>query len=126
MTAFVPSTSLNSLSVAELHFKLNMRSIASSRVVYGLQSLQSGLFGAGALHPLKVIAFCVFCLLGWRLWRFTIRPYMEPQAPKELPYWIPCECIGDARYICILTSLHIVLGTHYFTPSRLKALTVVN
>jgi len=29
-------------------------------------------------------------LLCWRLWRFTIMPVMNPSAPKELPYWIPC------------------------------------
>lgn len=28
----------------------------------------------------------------WRLWRFTIRPHLRPDEPKELPYWIPCEC----------------------------------
>ncbi|KAF7908167.1 uncharacterized protein EAF01_003922 [Botrytis porri] len=28
-------------------------------------------------------------LLSWRLWRFTIRPYLRPQDPVELPYWIP-------------------------------------
>lgn len=31
------------------------------------------------------------CLLVWRLWRFTVRPYLRPHDPKELPYWIPCE-----------------------------------
>jgi hypothetical protein len=29
-------------------------------------------------------------LLSWRLWRFTIRPRLHPDEPKELPYWIPC------------------------------------
>ncbi|CAD6574398.1 MAG: hypothetical protein ASARMPRED_006688 [Alectoria sarmentosa] len=28
-------------------------------------------------------------LLMWRLWSFTIRPYLKPEDPKELPYWIP-------------------------------------
>ncbi|KAL8862408.1 MAG: hypothetical protein Q9178_001417 [Gyalolechia marmorata] len=28
-------------------------------------------------------------LLSWRLWRFTITPWLHPDDPKELPYWIP-------------------------------------
>ncbi|KAL8851305.1 MAG: hypothetical protein Q9221_003750 [Calogaya cf. arnoldii] len=28
-------------------------------------------------------------LLSWRLWRFTITPWLYPNDPKELPYWIP-------------------------------------
>lgn len=28
-------------------------------------------------------------LLLWRLWRFTITPWLYPNDPKELPYWIP-------------------------------------
>ncbi|KAI0409838.1 cytochrome P450 [Xylaria palmicola] len=32
----------------------------------------------------------VFCLwLGWRLWRFTIRPTLWPDEPRVLPYWFP-------------------------------------
>ncbi|KAL7791987.1 cytochrome P450 [Trichoderma ceciliae] len=27
--------------------------------------------------------------LLWRLWRFTVLPWMYPDDPKELPYWIP-------------------------------------
>ena len=67
--------------------------IASPQVAFRLKLLHDGLPN-GALSPsLTVLAFCVFSLLGWRLWKFTIRPYMRPQAPKELPYWIPCESI---------------------------------
>lgn len=29
--------------------------------------------------------------MSWRLWKFTIQPYLRPEAPKELPYWIPCK-----------------------------------
>lgn len=28
--------------------------------------------------------------LGWRIWRFTLLPIIEPQLPKEYPYLIPC------------------------------------
>ena len=32
----------------------------------------------------------VFVLyLCWRLWSFTIRPYLRPDDPQTLPYWIP-------------------------------------
>lgn len=29
-------------------------------------------------------------LLLWRLWRFTVYPWIHPSDAKELPYWIPC------------------------------------
>ncbi|KAI2469099.1 cytochrome P450 [Annulohypoxylon bovei var. microspora] len=28
-------------------------------------------------------------LLLWRVWRFTITPFLYPDDPKELPYWVP-------------------------------------
>ncbi|KAL4918995.1 cytochrome P450 [Aspergillus aurantiobrunneus] len=40
---------------------------------------------------LSMIPGCaVLCILAWRLWRFTIRPLLHPDEPKEVPYWIPC------------------------------------
>ena len=30
-------------------------------------------------------------LLLWRLWRFTVVPFLQPLEPKEIPYWIPCK-----------------------------------
>ncbi|KAF1951248.1 cytochrome P450 [Byssothecium circinans] len=38
------------------------------------------------LYP--VLAVACF-LLAFRIWRFTIRPWLHPQEPRELPYWIP-------------------------------------
>lgn len=32
---------------------------------------------------------CFVIWLSWRIWRFTIRPWLEPRQPKELPYIIP-------------------------------------
>lgn len=29
--------------------------------------------------------------VGWRVWRFTITPFLRPNKVKELPYWIPCK-----------------------------------
>lgn len=46
----------------------------------------------------------------WRLWKFTIQPYLRPEAPKELPYWIPCKFkLLVKRFE--LTSIIIVLGS---------------
>lgn len=25
----------------------------------------------------------------FRTWKFTIRPYLHPDEPRELPYWLP-------------------------------------
>ncbi|OTA54021.1 cytochrome P450 [Hypoxylon sp. EC38] len=30
-----------------------------------------------------------FLLLVWRLWTFTLKPWLWPSMPKEMPYWIP-------------------------------------
>ncbi|KAL5337981.1 putative cytochrome P450 [Aspergillus crustosus] len=32
----------------------------------------------------------VLFYLTWRLWRFTIRPSLYPDEPKEVPYLVPC------------------------------------
>jgi hypothetical protein len=47
----------------------------------------SSLVGNAAIRALFT---ALSLLLSWRLWRFTIRPRLHPQEPKELPYWIPC------------------------------------
>ena len=32
-------------------------------------------------------------LLTWRLYRFTVLPALwASDEPRELPYWIPCQC----------------------------------
>ncbi|KAI8944156.1 cytochrome P450 [Xylaria longipes] len=36
---------------------------------------------------LVAVAFLAYFL--WRLWKFTLRPWLWPQYPVELPYWIP-------------------------------------
>ena len=30
-------------------------------------------------------------VLVWRFWKFSLKPALHPEDPKELPYWIPCE-----------------------------------
>ncbi|KAL3475751.1 putative cytochrome P450 [Aspergillus californicus] len=39
----------------------------------------------------------VLFILTWRLWRFTIRPFLHPDEPKEVPYWIPCIKQSNSR-----------------------------
>ncbi|OTB08911.1 hypothetical protein M426DRAFT_70836 [Hypoxylon sp. CI-4A] len=34
------------------------------------------------------------CLLIWRLWMFSVKPWLQPQSPKELPYWIPWHTVA--------------------------------
>lgn len=41
-------------------------------------------------RPDLAIGFALaLCLVGWRVWRFSILPLVAPDDPKELPYWIP-------------------------------------
>ena len=37
------------------------------------------------------LAFLGLFLLSWRLWTFVIRPWLNPDEPKEIPYWTPCK-----------------------------------
>ena len=34
-------------------------------------------------------------LFLWRIWRFTLAPFLWPHEPKPLPYWVPL--IGRLR-----------------------------
>lgn len=45
----------------------------------------------GYLVSLTVTACLLLALFSWRYWRFTIVPFLHPELPKELPYWIPCR-----------------------------------
>lgn len=47
---------------------------------------------SGLLSPWRVYLVPILALLVWRLWRFTVIPWLRPDEPKELPYWIPCKC----------------------------------
>lgn len=33
----------------------------------------------------------IVTLLIWRLWKFTVRPWLHPDEPIELPCWLPCK-----------------------------------
>ncbi|KAE8350519.1 cytochrome P450 [Aspergillus coremiiformis] len=48
--------------------------------------------GAREHLPLVAVGIAsVLTLIFWRIWRFTIVPFLEPDDPRELPYWIPCH-----------------------------------
>ncbi len=41
----------------------------------------------GTLVPVTLGLF----LLLWRVWTFTVLPWLHPDEPEQIPYWIPCE-----------------------------------
>ena len=38
-----------------------------------------------------LLLIALFCYVVWRFWTFTLKPYLHPDFPRELPYWIPCK-----------------------------------
>ena len=47
-------------------------------------------FALPLLPPLLALS-AILALLSWRIWKFTIIPWVYPDDPKEIPYWIPSE-----------------------------------
>ena len=43
------------------------------------------------LYMMQLVALVGGSLLLWRLWKYTVLPFLKPEEPKRLPYWIPCE-----------------------------------
>ena len=43
------------------------------------------------LQYLSALCILSTCLLLWRIWAFTVLPALQPDEPKELPYWVPCK-----------------------------------
>ncbi|KAK3332571.1 cytochrome P450 [Cercophora scortea] len=35
------------------------------------------------------VVYTIFTIVGWRLWIFTIKPWLRPDEPRDVPYWIP-------------------------------------
>lgn len=60
----------------------------------------------------KVLGALFITLLSWRLWKFTIRPQLYPNEPKELPYWIPF--IGHALSVLRDFNDTITRGVQHF------------
>ena len=54
--------------------------------------------GAQTIWPaaacLLALVSCV--LFTWRVWSFTVRPWLHPNDPKELPYWVPCKFLPSS------------------------------
>lgn len=38
------------------------------------------------------ILYVFIGLLGWRIWQFSVVPWLRPKEPKELPYLVPGTC----------------------------------
>ncbi|PYH86451.1 cytochrome P450 [Aspergillus uvarum CBS 121591] len=55
------------------------------------------------LSLLHLVESGVVLLVIWRLWRFTVRPLLNPDSPREVPYWIPSDkdCKGSGEPIAI-------------------------
>ncbi|CAI6285269.1 unnamed protein product [Periconia digitata] len=70
------------------------------------------------LHSLaiRLVFTALSLLLSWRFWRFSIRPRLNPDEPKELPSWIPF--IGHAFSFFSSFNGAINKGKVYFAPSR--------
>jgi hypothetical protein len=52
---------------------------------------QWALLPAIQLFSLTILAGTIILWLGWRAWKFTIVPKLNPLEPRLLPYWNPCE-----------------------------------
>ncbi|KAL8783070.1 MAG: hypothetical protein Q9213_004882 [Squamulea squamosa] len=62
------------------------------------------------------VATALSTLVIWRLWRFTISPWLHPQDPRELPYWIPV--LGHARAFLSNQDKLLSYGRNYFENTR--------
>lgn len=63
----------------------------------------------------KIVGALVFALLTWRTWKLTLRPFLHPDEPKDLPYWLPF--IGHALSILRGFNTTVNRGVHYFQHS---------
>ena len=62
------------------------------------------------------LSLCLGALLTWRLWRFTITPWLHPDEPVEVPYWTPF--LGHARAFLSNQDALLSYGREYFKNSR--------
>ncbi|PYI31587.1 cytochrome P450 [Aspergillus indologenus CBS 114.80] len=49
------------------------------------------------LSLLHLVGGGVVLLVIWRLWRFTVRPLLSPDSPREVPYLIPSHAVSMLR-----------------------------
>ena len=52
--------------------------------------------GIGLLTVAYIFVGCLVPLMIWRIWTFTIKPFLRPEEPKEFPYWVPCGLLKKA------------------------------
>ncbi len=86
---------LDAVSMAEV-IVLDAVSSAEDLVSDAVANAEGVIMGATGARTIWPAAACllaaVSCILfTWRVWSFTIRPWLHPREPKELPYWIPCK-----------------------------------
>lgn len=62
----------------------------------------------GSYAVFDIAAVLFLSLWIWRIWRFTISPSLNPEQPRELPYWIPV--IGENKRF--LNCLHLSILLH--------------
>ncbi|OCL04151.1 cytochrome P450, partial [Glonium stellatum] len=53
---------------------------------------------------------------AWWLWKFTLSPAIYPDAPRQLPYWIPF--VGHARAMMMNADKLFSYGREYFGNTR--------
>jgi heme A synthase len=53
----------------------------------------------------EVVSCLILALILWRLWRFTVSPFLHPEWPKEFPYWVPCKfSLGKVALLMIVAN----------------------
>lgn len=69
-----------------------------------------------APHMPMIIALSLAALITWRLWRFTVVPYLFPREPKVLPYWIPGPWLVALSRIVYRLTFDLVIGKRTTIP----------
>ena len=53
----------------------------------------------GHIPPFVIVGVILVLLLSaWRLWHFTVLPFLHPQEPRMIPYWIPCKIFWRSSF----------------------------
>ena len=88
---FAVTTSTNHVPCTINAFPLsntNNVHIGSHLLFFGHKKMLFDIATNVPLVPL-LLAGLSFALVLWRVWRFTIRPLLHPDEPKDIPYWTP-------------------------------------
>ncbi|KAI0106514.1 cytochrome P450 [Nemania sp. FL0031] len=71
---------------------------------------------AGSSFAFRAFVTSTTLWVGWRLWRFTISPWLDQSAPKALPYALPF--FGHVRGMAVNAARVFRDGCRYFKNSR--------